>query len=393
MPSQYFTEQADSLQQARDKILLKYGSNAKILQHRNIKVGGIFGFFQKEIVEISGYISNEIIKENENINLKPKNQVYEEEKRKILNQLTKKDDNLNHKILNEIKELKEELIKEKNYTNIKKEENKNISKLENILIENDFSSKIIKNIISDLKQELSFNEIEDFNKINDWILKWLIKHVDTYDIKDKELKPYVVVLVGPTGVGKTTTIAKLAAMHGLDNNRNEIRIITIDNYRIGAKQQIETYGDIMDIPVICIENTTELKNKLDLFNDVDYIFIDTIGKGPYDFSKIGEMREILKACNKNSHFYLVLSATTKMKDIEFIMQQYESFSWESIIFTKTDETSTIGNILSVVIEKKKRISYITNGQRVPQDISKIDVFSLLKHLIGFNLNKDIFKEE
>ena len=213
-----------------------------------------------------------------------------------------------------------------------------------------------------------------------------------WDKNDKEnsKKPRIFIVVGPTGVGKTTSIAKLAANFGLGNNGNakeNVRIITIDNYRIGAKKQIQIYGDIMRIPVSFAETDGDLKKYIALYSDVDIILIDTIGKSQKDYKKISEMKQILDVCKTQAEVHLAVSATTKTKDLEEIFQQFEPFNYQSIIVTKLDETSQIGNIISVINKKKKYISYITDGQKVPQDIEEASVMRFLMHLHGFRIQR------
>jgi flagellar biosynthesis protein FlhF len=204
----------------------------------------------------------------------------------------------------------------------------------------------------------------------------------------------VFIVVGPTGVGKTTTIAKLAALYGISAARpNKVRIITIDNYRIAAKEQIETYGNIMGIPVACAENYTDLKKFLALYQDVDRIFIDTIGKSPRDFVKLAEMKELLEAASGRATIHLAVSATTKAADILEIMGQFEPFGYSSVIITKLDETSRVGSIISTLAERGKAVSYFTDGQRVPQDIELATPVRLLMRLQSFRVQREILEKK
>ena len=156
--------------------------------------------------------------------------------------------------------------------------------------------------------------------------------------------PKILIIVGPTGVGKTTTIAKLAAIYGLENG-TQVRLVTIDNYKIAAKKQIETYADIMQIPVSFTESKEDLEKIIRLYQDVNVILIDTIGKSPFDYDKLAEMQSILGACGSKSEIHLAISATTKIADIEEIMHQFEPFKYKAVIITKIDETSKIGNVI------------------------------------------------
>ena len=172
-----------------------------------------------------------------------------------------------------------------------------------------------------------------------------------------------------------------------------VRMLTADNYRIGAKTQIETYGEIMGIPVAGIETAQDLKKKIALFSEADLILLDTIGKSPKDFVKLAEMRELLETCIGSAVTHLAISATTKTSDIVEILHQFEPFKYTSVVLTKLDETMRVGNIISVLSEKNKPISYITDGQGVPQDISKATAYRLLKQLTGLTYNHEKMEQK
>jgi flagellar biosynthesis protein FlhF len=199
-------------------------------------------------------------------------------------------------------------------------------------------------------------------------------------------------LVGHTGVGKTTTIAKLAAMYNLGNSVSRplaVRLINLDNYRIGAKQQLETYSSIMDIPLSNVATHEELRKTIALYSgDAELILIDTIGKSPQDGVELARMKQLLSACGSQAEVHLALSATTKSSDINDLLQQFEPFGYRSVIVTKLDETSRVGNVLSALWEKGKAVSYITDGQTVPVDIKKAAVVPFLINLEGFRINRE-----
>ena len=372
---QYFTETAPTHREVLDKIKSKYGERAKILSHKTIRLGGFLGLFTREGVEISGYIAHDLPRKAK-LNL-------EDEKKKILESV--KSESTIQKVLEEVKSIKEQI---ETRGSSGEKEHPSIEKIEEILSENEFSLFFIREISDRLKHSLTVNELNDFDSVQDTVIEWIGESISI----DKEgfNTSRVVILVGPTGVGKTTTIAKLAAIHGIGTNgirAKTVRMLTIDNYRIGAQKQIETYGEIMDIPVAVVETYHELQQKITLFNDADLILVDTIGKSPKDYQQLAEMRKVLDACGSTSEVYLAMSATTKVSDVKEILQQFESFNYRSVILTKLDETMRIGNIISVLHEKRKTLTYITDGQVVPQDIEPARVMRLLKNLEGFTLNK------
>lgn len=382
---QYFTEQAYSHREALEKIRQKYGDQAKILTHRTIRIGGFLGLFAKEGVEITGYVANEL----------PKKKVLdlEEEKKKILSavQVAPKTPDVSLKeVLKEVQAIKEKLEAPPSR---KLESHPTIQRIEELLKENDFTESYIRRLVERMKKEFSLEQLEDFDAVQDQVVEWIGESIRIYHEKDR-ITPIVFIVVGPTGVGKTTTIAKLAALYGVSAARpNKVRIITIDNYRIAAKEQIETYGNIMGIPVACAESYTDLKKFLALYQDVDRIFIDTIGKSPRDFVKLAEMKELLEAASGRATIHLAVSATTKAADILEIMGQFEPFGYSSVIITKLDETSRVGSIISTLAERGKAVSYFTDGQRVPQDIELATPVRLLMRLQSFRVQREILEKK
>ncbi len=177
----------------------------------------------------------------------------------------------------------------------------------------------------------------------------------------------VVALVGPTGVGKTTTIAKLAAKFSLKHGANEVALITTDNYRIGAHEQIATYAKLLDVPVRVASNAEELRQHINSFNDRRLVLIDTAGMSQRDM-RLADQIQTLKQEDIPIKTYLVMSAATQYKAVNEIINAFKVFEPESSILTKLDETATQGSILSSAIEHQLPVSFMTNGQNVPEDI-------------------------
>lgn len=370
---EYFTETASTDREAMDKIDAKYGERAKILTRRSIRVGGVLGMFTREGIEMSGYLSDDHYKRKK-LNL-------EEEKKKIIE--TAKNDKTIQNVLNEVQSLKEHF--DTTISGVEKKHS-SIEVIENILSDNEFSFSYIQTISDRLKRSLTIDELENMNLVKSKVSEWIEESININKEEDFNLSK-VVILVGPTGVGKTTTIAKLAANHSFGSQSKyskSVRMVTIDNYRIGARKQIETYGEIMGIPVACVESYKELEQKINLFQDADLILVDTIGKSPKDYMKLAEMREMLDACGNSSEVYLAMSATTKISDVKEILRQFEPFNYKSIILTKLDETMRIGNIISVLSENNKSLTYLTDGQVVPQDIEKVTSKRLMRTVEGLN---------
>ncbi|WP_020612465.1 flagellar biosynthesis protein FlhF [Sediminispirochaeta bajacaliforniensis] len=381
---QYFTEQAYTHQEVLRKIREKYGERAKILTQRSIRMGGFLGMFSKEGVEMSGYIAQDP-------GPRPKKSDLADEKKKILESV--RGEKTLQQLLDEVRGLREK-IEEGPYP-VKAEKHQSIEKIERLLSENEFTYTYITAMVERLRKELSVDQLEDFQLVQDKVLGWIM---DTILLAPRTGQdgPQVMILIGPTGVGKTTTIAKMAAIHSLGTKgekQKSVRLITIDNYRIGARQQIETYGDIMGVPVSCVETYQELQKQVLIYKDTDLVLVDTIGKSPKDYVNLAKMREMLSACGTRAEVHLALSATTKASDVKDILAQFEPFGYSSVVLTKLDETMRIGNIISSLYEKRKILSYITNGQSVPEDILQADRMVLLKTLEGFDLRETFIRKE
>ncbi|SDK07259.1 flagellar biosynthesis protein FlhF [Ferrimonas sediminum] len=178
----------------------------------------------------------------------------------------------------------------------------------------------------------------------------------------------VIALVGPTGVGKTTTVAKLAARFAARYGVDQVALITTDNYRIGAKEQLATYGKIMGCPVRSASNVKELENVLYQLRSRRLILIDTAGMGQRDMRLVEQLDNLVAATRLPIRPYLVLSSTAQYRVLKETVEQFRRISLAGCIFTKLDEAHNIGEALSVLIQNSLPISYLTDGQRVPEDL-------------------------
>ena len=177
----------------------------------------------------------------------------------------------------------------------------------------------------------------------------------------------IAALVGPTGVGKTTTIAKLAAKFILKHGPRQVALITTDNYRIGAHEQLNTYGRILDIPVRVASSAAELHNLINGFSDKRLILIDTAGMSQRDM-KLVEQINTLQQSGQAIRSYLVMSAATEYKAMNEIIKAFQIFEPQASILTKLDEAATIGSAVSSIIENNLPLSFIADGQQVPEDV-------------------------
>ena len=185
-------------------------------------------------------------------------------------------------------------------------------------------------------------------------------------LKLKKNSPRIIALVGPTGVGKTTTTAKLAAMYAL-NRGNKVALITMDIFRVGAVEQLKTYSRIMGIPLEVASTPKELEKAVEKHSSCDLIFIDTAGRSHKDKEKLDEMKNFLED-KIPMEVYLCLSATTKDRELEEILNRFRIFQVSKVVFTKIDECESFGNMVNLLMKDNLQIAYFTTGQRVPEDI-------------------------
>ncbi|SMF94958.1 flagellar biosynthesis protein FlhF [Methylomagnum ishizawai] len=188
-------------------------------------------------------------------------------------------------------------------------------------------------------------------------------------IADDNLLEYggVVALVGPTGVGKTTTIAKLAARFRMKHGSRQVALITTDNYRIGAQEQLGTYGRILDVPVRNAGSIDELRYHLAGFHDRRLVLIDTAGMGPRDM-RLAEQIALFARSETAVRSYLVLSAASQYRAMREAIEAFGGFAPEAAILTKLDETAQLGTALSALIENRLPLAFLCDGQQVPEDL-------------------------
>ena len=185
-------------------------------------------------------------------------------------------------------------------------------------------------------------------------------------LADPTSEQQIIALIGPTGVGKTTTIAKLAANFNLFEGK-KVGLITIDTYRIAAVEHLKTYGDIINLPVEVVYTPSDLNQSFHNLRECDLILIDTAGRSPHNQTMMDELKKFL-AYQQIGVILLVISATTKFEDMMMIAENFARISFTHLLFTKLDETSSLGPIVSLALKTKRPISYLTTGQNVPDDI-------------------------
>jgi flagellar biosynthesis protein FlhF len=202
------------------------------------------------------------------------------------------------------------------------------------------------------------------------------------DIHSKKKK--YVFFIGPTGVGKTTTIAKIASTLKL-SGKAKVALITSDTYRIAAVEQLKTYANILGTPLKVVYSSEEMEKTKEELKAYDLVLIDTAGRSHNNPEQKEDLQRLLATVpEEQREVYLVMSATTKYKDLVKIAQSYSEIAKYSLIFTKLDETDAIGNIFNLRMVTGAPLSYMTWGQNVPDDIGKVDAQKMAKQLLGGN---------
>lgn len=390
------TIEGRSVDECRQKLYSQYGTGFKILSKKQDLKGGFLGFGQKEI-----WIVDYVVEQKPALS---QAEDFQQKQDELLKVVTNSNATLSTKQIAAVDKKLEELTKNMNAkfeqmliaTNAQ-EKHPSIQKVEDLLQDNEFTFEYINEITTRLKAELSYEELDDFAFVQKTVVDWIGQSLKISPDGPHKC-PHVIILVGPTGVGKTTTIAKLAGTmlkkaKSEDKPKPSIRMVTIDRTRVGAEEQLRRYGNIMLVEVDKAESAEDVKTIFETYKaNLDILFIDTPGYSPNDFENIAKMRSMLEVQGVHPDIYLTIAASAKARDLESIIQNYEVFNFSSIIITKWDETTRIGNVLSVLHKKNKAVSYITDGQQVPRAIERASVVKFLLNLHDFDIERSHIDE-
>ncbi|MDU4588905.1 MULTISPECIES: flagellar biosynthesis protein FlhF [Clostridium] len=433
-----------NINEAMSKIRYELGKDAIIISQRKVRKSGFAGLFSGKLIEVTAAVESSVNEEKKDENHKQNIITEEDEFKKSIESIKKLMEN--EIAVTQTKEKSSELnnmIKEHN-SNVEKERQGSL--IDSLVGFEDNDSKTIQNDIyrknflnnnNELSVESVHKEVEELktlinkvienkttiseeidesieevNLLNLDSLKEQLNNLDidedfyddvinmALDYKDEDISETEilrdiferdilvtnkglngkVVLVGPTGVGKTTTIAKLAGRLALVEKK-KVGLITIDTYRIGAIEQLKTYAEIMNIPFKVVITIKEMENAIESMEDCDVVLIDTTGRSSKNTMQISELRAFVQKANPD-HVNMVISATTKNKDIKGILKGYSELGYESVIVTKLDETTAYGSIYNISRNSNKPISFITIGQNVPDDIKLSTKEELTRFILG-----------
>lgn len=433
-----------NINEAMSKIRYELGKDAIIISQRKVRKSGFAGLFSGKLIEVTAAVESSVNEEKKDESHKQNIITEEDEFKKSIESIKKLMEN--EIAVTQTKEKSSELnnmIKEHN-SNVEKERQGSL--IDSLVGFEDNDSKTIQNDIyrknflnnnNELSVESVHKEVEELktlinkvienkttiseeidesieevNLLNLDSLKEQLNNLDidedfyddvinmALDYKDEDISETEilrdiferdilvtnkglngkVVLVGPTGVGKTTTIAKLAGRLALVEKK-KVGLITIDTYRIGAIEQLKTYAEIMNIPFKVVITIKEMENAIESMEDCDVVLIDTTGRSSKNTMQISELRAFVQKANPD-HVNMVISATTKNKDIKGILKGYSELGYESVIVTKLDETTAYGSIYNISRNSNKPISFITIGQNVPDDIKLSTKEELTRFILG-----------
>ncbi len=282
-------------------------------------------------------------------------------------------------VLDEIKQLKDMMAKLAKNQDTRLEPT-GITALRERLANQEVSQLWIERLADAVKEHAEYSEergVEGVWSIAGELLRTWMKPYEASGISpDKR----IVHVVGPTGVGKTTTIAKLAAEQALKAKR-KVGFITSDTYRIAAVDQLRTYANILNVPLEVVFSPLELARAFKALEDREMIFMDTAGRNFRNDLFVSEVNSLLQQSD-NSDTYLVLSLTGKTKDMEAVAGRFLQYGIDKLIFTKFDETDTLGAILNLAMEHQLRTAYMTHGQNVPDDIEPFKSDIYVNQLLG-----------
>lgn len=355
------------MQQVRKEL----GADAVILNSKTIHEGGFLGLFKKRKIEVLAAIDQSPLSSRKKPAITDKKVPLSKEQKEITTSPNQGD------LIKEIREMKKWIKlgvhQDNGFPPVYQE-------VFNKLIKQEVDEKLAYELIEVVQHRNKKAEIIESDILNQ--LKFEIKHrlskKGTYgnSLFDQQL----IQLVGPTGVGKTTTIAKIAAHYSLVEHK-KVAFITTDTYRIAAIEQLKTYAKILDVPIEIAYNLEDYKKAKIKFSAYDYIFVDTAGRNFQDDKYVRELGTIVDL-NHEVNTFLVLSLTTRAQDIENIYKQFQNVPIKQLIFTKKDETNTYGSLLNLPLKHNIGIAYITNGQDVPDDIEKASIEKIVSLLVG-----------
>lgn len=376
-------------QEALLKVKMDLGNNAIILNTKKVRQRGIKKYFVKPMVEIMAAIDDDSSRTRElevakveqsttSERVLDKNKLSQKEEK--FTELENKVSNIESMMGRLLDAVKPDATRSTLHLENDSRQMPNVFQLlYNNLLKNEVEPELAQRIIDQVAKKSSTRSVNDAALAMYSVISSLFGRAEPIRLRS-DGKPTVILFVGPTGVGKTTTLAKLAASFMLANKK-KVGLITADTYRIAAVDQLKTYAEILGIPLSIAYTINEIGTEIERYSDKDVILIDTAGCSHRNKQKFEELKLLTKEC-KADEIFLVLSATVSSKNSKDIISNYDFIPNYRLIFTKLDETPVYGNILNTKCYSNRSLAYITNGQNVPDDIEIANVDKLSKNLLG-----------
>ncbi len=353
------------LREAMPLIRQELGQDAVILNTKKVKVGGIFGLFQKQRLEVLAALDEEKVAKEETefaTLLQSEKKRREEAPERVEEQTPKvdKQPEAETQVLGELKSMKEIMMQMMENERLPKQ----LKPVQAFLEAQEFSQGIRSGVMAELliksKSYPGYTKEDAFT----WMRQEFAKRIKNYPSIRSESKK-IRCFVGPTGVGKTTTIAKIAG-HLLLKERQSVGLITSDTYRIAAVEQLRTYADILGIPMEVVQSTADLEQSLERLSTCDIILMDTAGRNYQQYGYITQLETLLSG--QELSITLMLSLTHRYSDMRLIADNFQSLGVSEVMMTKMDETTVRGPIFNFMEDYNLPITVLTTGQNVPDDL-------------------------
>ncbi len=364
---------ATTMPEAMHEVRKELGSDAVILNSKIVHDGGFLGLFKKRKIEVLAAIDPSTASHS---TIPTKKNKFKEAP---IKQPTSP--GADTAVLDEVREIKKWIQTHGGKESIFQGELQDIYQL---LIENEVKESFAFEIVESVAKRM-----DDSSASRERVLSEIQEEINQAltncgNFGGDSFKKRYIHLVGPTGVGKTTTIAKLAA-HAVLTQGKKVAFITTDTYRIAAIEQLKTYSKILNIPIEVAYNLEDYKKSIEKFASYDLVLVDTAGRNFKDKKYVEELSNIIDL-DQDIDTFLVLSLTTRSKDMEEIFSQFKNVPIRQVIFTKSDETSTFGSMLNLCKTFQIGVAYITNGQDVPDDIQTASIQDMSRQIIGVEKN-------
>jgi len=362
---------APTMPEAMKLIRKELGADAVILSSKEIQDGGFLGFFQKRKIEVVAALDPSPVPKKQSMTNTLKNPQAMEKNQK---------GQMETELINEMKHMRRILEQQSLQANSFKFA-PDFQVIFQYLLDQEIEEDIATTIIENVLKKLEENQVSPTSSV---IITEVKREIDAQldELSFQGISPTarVVHFVGPTGVGKTTTLAKVAAKSILQENR-KVAFITMDTYRIAAIEQLKTYAKILDTPVEVVYSIEDYRNAIQKLKGYDLILVDTAGRNYRDEQYVKELTQnIVEA--ENVENYLVLSLTAKPRDINDIYHSFRHVNIKALIFTKVDETRQYGSLLNLPLAHQKGIAYITNGQEVPDNLVEPSKEIISNYIVG-----------